>query len=319
MVEGFTMKWLKAWLVVLVVAAGGTAAAQPGVLGLGTMAPGTLSYGTGAVIAEMMVDELELETRVQPHSGESTLLGLLAAGELDFAVANALEAAEAFTGEGGFAGRPQADLRIAAVLYPLRVGLFVRAESGIETMEDLRGRRVTAGFSASTAIASLLEAALAAGGLTTADIVPVPVTNVVAGADQFADGRADAFFFAIGAAKVTEIDAGTPLRLLPLDRDSAAQSRVQAVVAEAYIEDFTPAPGMAGLDGPLPVLAFDNLLLTSTATPPEVVTAVVLGLARHQATLAASLPAFRGLDPAGLTKEGLRTPFHPAALAAAAD
>jgi hypothetical protein len=313
------MKWLKAWIAVLAVVSGGTVAAQPGVLGLGTMAPGTLSYGTGSVIAEMMVDELGLETRVQPHSGESTLLGLLAAGELDFAIANALEAAEAYLGEGGFAGQPLDSLRIAAVLYPLRVGLFVRAESDIETIEDLRGRRVTAGFSASTAIAGLLEAALAGGGLALDDIVPVPVTNVVAGADQFADGRADAFFFAIGAAKVSEIDAGTPLRLLPLGGDAAAEDRVQAIVAEAYVEEFTPAPGMAGLDGPLPVLAFDNLLLTGADARAELVTAVIDGLARHQAALAASFPPFRGLDPEGLIKQGLRTPFHPAALAAAAD
>jgi len=313
------MKRLKAWLVVLVLAVSAPATAQEGVLGLGAMAPGTLSYGAGSVIAEMMVDELGLETRVQPHSGESTLLGLVAAGELDFAIANSLEAAEAFTGEGGFEGRPQDELRIAAVLFPLRVGLFVRAESDIETIEDLGGRRVTAGFSASTAIAGLLEAALAAGGLTVDDIVPVPVTNVVAGADQFADGRADAFFFAIGAAKVAEIDASTPLRLLPLDGDAAAEARVRAVVAEAYIDSFSPAAGMAGLDGPLPVLAFDNLLLASTATPDAAVSAVVNGLARHQAALAASFAPFRGLDPEALTKAGLRTPFHPAALAAAAD
>ena len=313
------MRLLKAWLVILVLAASGTAAAQPGVLGLGTMAAGSLSYGTGSVIAEMMVDDLKLETRVQPHSGESTLLDLLAAGELDFAIANALEAADAFTGEGGFAGRPQGELRIAAVLYPLRVGLFVRAESDIQTIADLQGRRVTAGFSASTAIATLLEAALAGGGLTTADIVPVPVTNVVAGAEQFADGRTDAFFFAIGAAKVTEIDATTPLRLLPLEGDEAARTRVQAVVAEAYIDDLAPGPGLVGLAGSTPVLAFDNLLLTSTATPPEVVAAVVDGLARNHSRLMAGFPPFRGLDPNGLTKPGLRTPFHSAALAAAAN
>ena len=313
------MRLLKAWLVVLTLAASGTAAAQPGVLGLGTMAAGSLSYGTGSVIAELMVDELKLETRVQPHSGESTLLDLLAAGELDFAVANALEAAEAFTGEGGFAGRPQDGLRIAAVLYPLRVGLYVRAESDIQTIADLAGRRVTAGFSASTAIATLLEAALAGGGLTTADIQPVPVSNVVAGAEQFADGRSDAFFFAIGAAKVTEIDATTPLRLLPLDGDAAAAERVQEVVAEAYIDTLAPAPGLVGLAGPTAVLAFDNLLVTSMATPPEVVAAVVDGLARHHERLMASFPPFRGLDPNGLTKPGLRTPFHPAALEAAGD
>ncbi len=313
------MKWLPAGLFALFLAVGGTVAAQPGVLGLGTMAAGSLSYGTGSVIAEMMVDDLELETRVQPHSGESTLLDLLAAGELDFAVANALEAAEASTGEGGFAGRPLDELRIAAVLYPLRVGLFVRADSDIQTIADLAGRRVTAGFSASTAIATLLEAALAGGGLATADIVPVPVTNVVAGAEQFADGRSDAFFFAIGAAKVAEIDATTPLRLLPLEGDEAARARVQAVVAEAYIDELAAGPGLVGLAGPTPVLAFDNLLLTSTATAPAVVAAVVGGLARNHESLMAAFPPFRGLDPDGLTKTGLRTPFHPAALEAAAD
>jgi uncharacterized protein len=313
------MRRLASWLVVLCLTAGGSAAAQPGVLGLGTMAAGSLSYGTGSVIAEMMVDDLELETRVQPHSGESTLLDLLAAGELDFAIANALEAAEAFTGEGGFAGRPQDGLRVAAVLYPLRVGLFVRAASDIHAIADLRGRRVTAGFSASTAIATLLEAALAGGGLGVADIVPVPVTNVVAGAEQFADGRSDAFFFAIGAAKVTEIDATTPLRLLPLEGDAAAQARVQDVVAEAYIDELAAGPGLVGLAGPTPVLAFDNLLLTSTATAAEVVAAVVDGLARNHASLMSSFPPFRGLDPDGLIKTGLRTPFHPAALEAAAN
>ena len=311
------MTRLASWLVVLCLTASGSAAAQPGVLGLGTMAAGSLSYGTGSVIAEMMVDDLKLETRVQPHSGESTLLGLLAAGELDFAIANALEAAEAFTGEGGFAGRPQGELRIAAVLYPLRVGLFVRAESDIQTIADLRGRRVTAGFSASTAIASLLEAALAGGGLSSTDIVPVPVTNVVAGAEQFADGRSDAFFFAIGAAKVTEIDATTPLRLLPLEGDEVVLARVQDVVAEAYIDELAAGPGLVGFSGPTPVLAFDNLLLTSTATAPEVVAAVVGGLAHHHESLMAGFPPFRGLDPNGLTKPGLRTPFHPAALEAA--
>jgi TRAP transporter TAXI family solute receptor len=313
------MRWLKAWLAVLMIVLGGSAAAQPGVLGLGTMAAGTLSYGTGSVIAEMMTGELKLETRVQPHSGESTLLGLLAAGELDFAIANALEAAEAFTGEGAFAGQPQSELRIAAVLYPLRVGLFVRAESDIRTIADLEGKRVTAGFSSSSAIASLLEAALAGGGLTMDDVVAVPVTNVVAGAEQFADGRTDAFFFAIGAAKVSEIDATTPLRLLPLQADAAGEARVEAVVAEAYIDDFTPPPGMAALDGRTPVLSFDNLLVTTTATSSEVVRAVVDGLVSHRETLALSFPPFRGLEPEALTKPGLRTPFHAAALEAVAD
>jgi uncharacterized protein len=89
------MRRLRGFLVtacLLLLLAGGWARAQ-GIMGIGTMAPGSLSYSTGSVIAELMVRELAIETRVQPNAGESTLLALLNAGELDFAVANALEAA----------------------------------------------------------------------------------------------------------------------------------------------------------------------------------------------------------------------------------
>jgi len=311
------MRRLRGFLVMaclLLLLAGGWARAQ-GVMGIGTMAPGSLSYSTGSVIAELMGQELDIETRVQPNAGESTLLALLNAGELDFAVANALEAAEAVAGEGAFAGKAQADLRVVAVLYPLRVGLFVRADSPIRSVADLEGMRVTAGYSASSAIATLLEAALAGGGLTTADITPVLVPNVVAGADQFADGRADAFFFAVGAAKVTEIDASIPLRLLPLEDDEAARDRVAAVFAEAYIDPQPTAPGLAGVPEPMPVLTFDNLLLTRAAVADEVIRAVVEGLAEHRVELTASFPPFRGLEPGKLHKPGLRAPYHPAVVA----
>jgi TRAP transporter TAXI family solute receptor len=305
---------LVATALAMILVAGGAARAQ-GIMGLGTMAPGSLSYATGSALAEMMVQELGIETRVQPNSGESTLLALLDSGELDFAVANALEAAEAFGGEGAFAGQPLESIRVAAALYPLRVGLFVRADSDIHSMQDLRGRRVTAGFSASAAIATLLEAALAGGGLTTADITPVPVPNVVAGADQFVDGRTDAFFFAIGAAKVSEVDASVPVRLLPLDDDEQARQRVAAVFAEAYVDRLPAAPGLAGVSEPVPALAFDNLLLTRAAVPEDVVEAVVAGIAAHHESLKASFPPFRGLDPEKLYKDGLTAPYHPAVIA----
>jgi uncharacterized protein len=197
----------------------------------------------------------------------------------------------------------------------LRVGLFVRADSPIRSVADLEGMRVTAGYSASSAIATLLEAALAGGGLTTADITPVLVPNVVAGADQFADGRADAFFFAVGAAKVTEIDASITLRLLPLEDDEAARDRVAAVFAEAYIEPVPAIPGLAGVPEPMPALTFDNLLLTRASVGDEVIRAVVEGLAEHRAELTASFPPFRGLESEKLHKPGLRAPYHPAVVA----
>lgn len=298
-------------LVAAVLAIGGAASAQ-GVIGVGTMSQGTLSYTTGSVIAQMMSERLGLQARVQPSSGESTLLPLLDAGELDFAIANALEAAEAHEGLGMFAGRPLRNLRVAAVLYPLRVALFARAEDGISTVAELRDKRVTSGFSAMGSVNTLLQAALAAGGVKLEDIRPAPTPSVAAGADQFADGRADAFFFAVGAAKVAEVDATVPVRILAIEDSPEALARVRAIFPEGYIAVAPAAPGMTGVPQPTPALAFDNLLLTRADAPEETVRAVVEGLAANREALIAGFPLFRGLDPQALTKPGLRVPFHDA-------
>jgi len=295
----------------------GLAAAQ-GVIGVGTMSQGSISFSTGSVIAQMMTERLGLQARVLPNSGETTLIPLLDSGELDFGVANALEAAEAVAGLGGFQGAPMGGLRVAAALFPLRVALFVRADSAIHTIADLRGKRVTAGFSAMASITAMLEAVLATGDLTLADVIPTLAPNVVVGADQFTDGRADAFFFAVGAAKVAEVNAAAPVRILPVADDAAALARMQAIFPEAYVTMVGPAPGLVGVGAATPVMAFDNLLLTNARTPDAVVRAVVEGLAAHKDALTAGFPLFRGLDPAALHKTGLRAPFHPATIAWAA-
>ncbi|NCO16058.1 MAG: TAXI family TRAP transporter solute-binding subunit [Alphaproteobacteria bacterium] len=295
----------------------GAGSAQ-GVIGVGTMSQGSISFSTGSVIAQMMTERLGLQARVLPNSGETTLIPLLDAGELDFGVANALEAAEAVEGLGGFQGAPMRNLRVAAALFPLRVALFVRADSDIHSIADLRGERVTAGFSAMASITAMLEAVLATGDLTLADVTPVLAPNVVVGADLFTDGRADAFFFAVGAAKVAEVNAAAAVRIVPVADDAAALARMQAIFPEAYVTNVAPAPGLVGVSDATPVMAFDNLLLTNAATPDAVVRAVVAGLAAEKAALTAGFPLFRGLDPAALHKPGLRAPFHPATVAWAA-
>lgn len=286
-----------------------------GLLGLGTMAPGTLSYATGATLAEMMATTLDLDTRVQPNSGESVLLALLDQGDLDLAIANALEVAMAVGGEGGFVGRPADRLRLVAALFPLRVGLYVRADGPLQTVADLAGRRVTAGFAASPAIAGLLRAALAGAGLAPDDIVPVPVPDLVAGADRFLAGQVDAFFFATGAAKVVEVDAATRLRLLPLPGDAAAEARVRAVFADAFVDTAMPSPALVGVAGPTPILSFDNLLVCHQAMQAEVVMRLLDGLAAQHAALGERLPALRAMDPDRMVRDDLSTPYHPAALA----
>ncbi len=287
-----------------------SASAWADTVGLGTMSQGTLSFSTGSVIARVINDKAGLETRVQPNTGETVLIPLVDQGELDFGIANVLEGGDAFNGEFAFKGSPQKNLRIASVLYPLRVALFVRADSDIQSIDDLAGKRVTHGFSAMGSLDRVLGAVLANGGLADGEFKKVLVPNVVKGAEQFLNGRADAFFFAVGAAKVAEVDASVKIRVLPLGDNAAAVDRMHEVFPSSYLAKVPPLPNFAGVTEPTFVLAYDNLLLTATHVPDETVKKVVAGLAAYKKDLIAGFPLFRGLDPDKLVKPDMPLPFH---------
>jgi TRAP transporter TAXI family solute receptor len=307
------MRWIRNLsLSVAMTAAASLASAQN--VGVGTMSQGTISFTTGSVIAKVMKEKMGIETRVQPNSGESVLVPLINNGEIDFGIANVLESQQAFAGQGSFAGRPQPNLRIAAVLYPLRTAYFVRADSDIKSLADLKGKRVTVGFSAMGTVDIIAKALLATGGLKDGDYRPVLVPNVVAGADQLQNGRADAFFFAVGAAKVAEVNAAVPLRILPMPADEAAVARMRALFADGYPSTIQPGANFAGVSQPTVTLGYDNILLTNSRVSGELVTKVVSGLASNREALIEGFPQFRGLDPKQMVKPQLATPHHPASL-----
>jgi len=284
-------------------------------LGIGTMGQGTSGYSMGSAIAGVLAAN-GVDALVQPSAGTSAYLPLLDTGELDFGIANIIETSEAMSGSGPFEGRALENLRAVAVLYPFRVGVFVRDDSEIDSVADLAGTSVTYGFTSQVTLNRVLNALLATAEVTEEDIDPVMVPNVVAGADQFAAGAADASFFAMGSGKVTEVDAAVGgVRWLPLEDSPEALARMQAIIPEAYIATVEPAPGLTGVDEPIPAMAYDYMLLAGAHVPDETVAEVVRILSENREALIEAFGPFRGFDPERMRGEAEVT-FHDGALAA---
>lgn len=284
-------------------------------VGVGTMAQGTLGYSIGSAIAKVLADN-GINARVQPAGGTSAYLPLLETGELDFGIANVVETTEAMAGEGPFEGRKLGNLRAISILFPFRVGLFVKADSAIERIADLRGRSVTYGYVSQVTIRRVVDALLANGGLKPTDITPVLVPNVVRGATDFAAGKADAAFFAIGAGKVAEVDASVGgVRFLPLASTPEAVKALKAVVPEAYVGTVKPGKSLAGISKDTPAMMYDYVLLAGSHVKPKTIEKVVEVLNANKAALAASFGAFNAFDPAKMAKE-LPVTWHEGAQAA---
>jgi len=303
---------MKKILFLLLVIACGAARAQT--LGIGTAPQGTIGYNMGSAIAKTLADVEKLQARVQPYSGSSAVFPLVNSGEMDLTVGNVLEAQEAANGEGPYAGRKQANLRIVAVIFPIKVGLFVKKDSPIRSIADLKGKRVTYGYTAQVTLKRVVDAILANGGIDNSDIRTALVPNVARGADDFAEGKADAGFFAIGAGKVTEVDRSTGgIRFLPLSDEPKAVARMQKYFSYAYIDEARPGPAFAGIAVPTKLMTYDYVVLAGAHVKDDVAYRVARTLHQNKPKLVESLRAFQGFDPQKIYK-AMPAPFHPGAL-----
>jgi TRAP transporter TAXI family solute receptor len=288
--------------------------ARAQVLGFGSAPQGSIGYNMSSAIARVMSEAAGVQSRVQPYSGSSAVLPLVNSGELDLAVCNVLEIEEATKGDGPYNGRKQANLRVLGVIFPIYSSIFVKKDSPIKTLADLKGKRLPYGFSAQVTLERIVDAIIATGGLARKDVVPVLVPNVVRGADDFMEGKMDGGFFAIGAAKVSEVDKTVGgIRYLPLPDDPKSVAAMKKIMPYAYITLVSPSPAFVGLDGPTKLMAYDYLVAVGAHVKDDVVYKIAKAMFENKPKLAESLRAFGGWDPATINKD-MPASFHPGAV-----
>jgi len=278
------------------------------------MQPGTLAHTTGTAIAKVLKEKGGLNTLVQTTAGETVLIPMVASGEIDLGIANLAEVQAQVEGSGP---NRQADLRLIGVIHPLWASFFVRKDTTMKTNADLKGKRIALGYSAMRTVDMLVQAQLALGGLTAKDVTPVMVPNVIRGADDFVSGASDTFFFAFGAPKVREVDA-TVGGIRALEVPTSGMDAARKLFAEGYLAPAAPSPFFIGVEKPMGVYTWDNMLFTNAKVKDEIVYKMIEAMAKNKDDLVVVQPALRAFTPQGLYKK-FNMPYHPGALKYFAD
>ena len=308
---GILARRLAGLCLVLATVALGAAPACAQTYGLATMQPGTLNHTTGSAIAKVLKEKASMNALVQPTAGESVIIPLVGRGEAELGIANALEVSVATEG----ARLPE--LRLIGALHPLPTAYFVRKDTPMRTVADLRGKKVVYGFSAQRVLDIVMRAMLATGGLTEKDISPVLVPNVIRGADDFVAGAADMFYFAFGAPKVREVDA-TVGGIRAIEIPESGMDAARKIYPDGYLARAAPGPFYIGVEKPMGVYTWDNMLFTHAKVKDDVVYKMIDTMAKNQDDLVAVQPALRTFSPQALYKK-YNVPYHPGALKYFAD
>jgi len=257
-------------------------------------------------------------TILESHSASIENANRLHAGEVEFGFMASNWIGRAKNGEPPF---PQPiDIRMAAPMNAGPLFFIVRADSSINSVADLRGRRVAVGMKTSGMVqhAHNIFGVL---GMSFADFTPV-YHDFIAGAEALARNEVDAQFQCPIPNKVmTDLSERIAVRVLPY----APGDLDVLMKAVSYYRPVTMRKGaFRGLDADVPQPAVVNILATHARMPEPVVHDAIAAIIASADELGQLNPLFVGLadllqplrshGPAALEFGGVA--LHPGAVRA---
>lgn len=281
-------------------------------LSTGTAPPGGAFFVVGSALAEVINEyggEHGFSVTAEATSGSQENIRRLASGELDFALSNAAITYFAVRGESGWDRAYPA--RAVMTLAP-NVAMFVApADAGIETLDQLRGRRVTVG-PAGAGFEYFVQPLLEAHGVTYDDFSPLNATQQGA-VDMLTDGSADAAFLggAVPTASITQAAASMDVVFIPFD-DAATQQ-----LADRYVffrSATIPADTYRGQTEAFEGLDVGSMhLITAADADEELVYTVTKLLYDNRERVVEKHAAGRAINPSNVVRD-TGTEFHPGAI-----
>ncbi|MBM3572409.1 MAG: TAXI family TRAP transporter solute-binding subunit [Alphaproteobacteria bacterium] len=225
--------------------AAGAAAAQQQFFRIGTGGTAGTYYPIGGIVANAISESAGqgvkgLVATAVASNGSLANVNSIVGGSLESGFSQSDVAYWAWSGTGLFEGKTKVDsLRLIANLYPESIHIVARKDSGIKSVADLKGKRVSLDEPGS---GTLVDAriVLAAYGLGDKDLKAEYIKTGPA-ADRMKDGGLDAFFFVGGypGGAISELaSTGAGITLVPI-----AGAEAQKILSQYrfFAEDTIPA------------------------------------------------------------------------------
>lgn len=266
-------------------------------------------YPMGVALSKIFTENMQ-DVRIQVQATKASVenLNLLQGGkgELGFSLGDSVKAAAEGDAEAGFPA-PLEKLRGVAGIYPNYIQIVASAESGITTLEDLRGKRVSVGAPKSGTELNA-RAIFEAAGMSYDDFAKVEFLPFAESVELMKNRQLDATLQSagLGVASLKDLSTSIPISVV------AVPAEIAEALGAPYIATTIPANTYDGQGEDVATVAVINFLITHEGVPEETVYQMTRDMYENLDEMRAAHSAAEAID---LQKalEGMPVPLHPGA------
>lgn len=267
-------------------------------------------YPVGVALSQIYAKEIpNARSTAQVTRASAENLNLLQAGrgEVAFTLADALSDAWKGNEEAGFKTKLD-KLRGISGLYNNYIQIVANADSGIRTLADLKGKRVSVGAARSGTELNAREIFKAAG-LSYNDLAKVEYLPFGESVELMKNRQLDATLQSagLGVASIRDLATAIKIVVVPVPPEVVAK-----VGDPAYQPAVIPANTYSGQTTDVPTAAIPNFLVTHAGVPDDVVYRMTKAMYDNLDTLYAAHNAARAIKRENALK-GMPVPLHPGA------
>ena len=247
-----------------------------------------------------------------PSTGGSIAnINAIMAGDMDMGVAQSDWQYHAYNGTSEYEGNQFEGARAVFSVHGEPFTVIARADSGIETFADLKGKRVNIGNPGSGQRATM-EVVMNALGWTMDDFALASELKPAEQSAALGDNKVDAIIYTVGHpnGSIQEATTTVDAKIIPV-----TGPEIDALIADnPYYAAATIPGGMyAGTDENSQTFGVKATFVTSADVPDDVVYEVVKAVFENFDRFKGLHPAFADLTEEEMISAGLSAPLHPGA------
>jgi hypothetical protein len=268
-------------------------------------------YPLGVALSQIYAKSIpNVRSTAQVTRASAENMNLLEAGRGELALALADSVSDAYKGnaEAGFT-KPLTKLRGLSATYNNYIQIVANADSGIKTLADLKGKRISVG-AAKSGTELNARAIFKAAGLSYSDMAKIEYLPFGESVELMKNRQLDATLQSAGLGVASIRDLATSVKIVVISVPADVVSRVGDA---AYQPSFIPANTYAGQTVDIPTAAIPNFLVTHSGVSDELAYQMTKSLYDNIETMYAAHNAAKVMKRENAVR-GMPVPVHPGAI-----